>query len=152
MRKLLIFDMDGTITDLYGVHSWLEKLRNEDATPYLEALPLVNMIHLTTVLKRLQAQGWEVAVTSWLAMDSTEYYKKLVREAKKEWLLMFDFPFDELHLVQYGTPKQKCTKGDVQILFDDSEAVRRSFENEGKQRYAINPLETDILQFLEELV
>ena len=39
----IIFDMDGTIADLYGVDDWLTKLRNEDISPYLECEPLVPM-------------------------------------------------------------------------------------------------------------
>ena len=37
MLKMICFDMDGTIADLYGVDGWLEKLRAYDATPYLTA-------------------------------------------------------------------------------------------------------------------
>ena len=33
MNKTLVFDMDGTIADLYGVEGWLEMLRAEDETP-----------------------------------------------------------------------------------------------------------------------
>lgn len=152
MKKLLVFDMDGTIADLYSVENWLEKLRNEDTSPYIDASPIFNMVQLVSILKRLQLEGWKIAITSWLAMNSTLEYKNAVREAKREWLLSFNFPFDEIHLVQYGTPKQKCTKADLQILFDDSEAVRNSFENEERGRYSINPLETNILQYLENLI
>ena len=144
--------MDGTIADLYSVENWLEKLRNEDTSPYIDASPIFNMVQLVSILKRLQLEGWKIAITSWLAMNSTLEYKNAVREAKREWLLSFNFPFDEIHLVQYGTPKQKCTKADLQILFDDSEAVRNSFENEERGRYSINPLETNILQYLENLI
>ena len=152
MKKLLVFDMDGTIADLYSVENWLEKLRNEDASPYIDASPIFNMVQLVSILKRLQLEGWKIAITSWLAMNSTLEYKNAVREAKRKWLSNFNFPFDEIHLVQYGTPKQKCTKADLQILFDDSEAVRNSFENEERGRYSINPLEIDILQYLENLI
>lgn len=33
MEKMIWFDMDGTIADLYGVENWLEDLRNEVARP-----------------------------------------------------------------------------------------------------------------------
>ena len=32
--KMICFDMDGTIADLYAVPNWLDKLRAEDASPY----------------------------------------------------------------------------------------------------------------------
>lgn len=31
--KMICFDMDGTIADLYAVPNWLDKLRAEDASP-----------------------------------------------------------------------------------------------------------------------
>ena len=37
MLKMICFDMDGTIADLYAVDNWLAKLRAEDETPYQEA-------------------------------------------------------------------------------------------------------------------
>ena len=36
-NKTIVFDMDGTIADLYGVKGWLNYLRNEDTTPYEKA-------------------------------------------------------------------------------------------------------------------
>ena len=30
--KVIVFDMDGTIADLYGYPNWLKALRNEDET------------------------------------------------------------------------------------------------------------------------
>ena len=32
MSKVIMFDMDGTVYDLYGVDNWLEKLENSDWT------------------------------------------------------------------------------------------------------------------------
>ena len=31
--KMVVFDMDGTIADLYAVPNWLQMLRAEDPTP-----------------------------------------------------------------------------------------------------------------------
>ena len=127
--KVLVFDMDGTIADLYGVNGWLEDLRNENARPYLMAKPMYDTDILNTVLGMLKAQGWKVVVTTWLAKDSTEYYKDLVRKAKLQWLAENNFPFDEIHLVQYGTTKANCTRklGGYQILIDDNEQVRKGW-------------------------
>jgi hypothetical protein len=151
INKKLIFDLDGTLVDLYGVDNWLEMLRSEDATPYEIAKPLVDMENLVKLLCELQSLGWIIAVTSWLAMDSTPEYKKSVRSAKREWLTKYNFPIDEIHLVQYGTPKQKCSKADIQILFDDSATVRESFSDKEKGRYTVNPNETNILEVLNFL-
>ena len=127
--KVLVFDMDGTIADLYGVNGWLEDLRNENVRPYLMAKPMYDMDILNTILQMLKAQGWRIAVTTWLAKESTEYYKALVRQAKIEWLDIQEFPYDEIHLVQYGTTKANCTRklGGYQVLVDDNEQVRNGW-------------------------
>ena len=130
MTKMLVFDMDGTIADLYGVNGWLEMLRNNDPTPYKVARPLVNMMELVKVLTTLKANGWKIAVTTWLAKDSDTSYDNLVRQAKLDWLNNYNFPFDEIHLIKYGTTKANCTrkKADFQILVDDNEKIRKGWK------------------------
>ena len=127
--KILVFDMDGTIADLYGVDGWLEMLRNEDATPYAVAEPLVEMEMLNTLLDILRGMGWSVVVTTWLAKDATKEYDDAVRKVKKAWLDRMGFKYDEIHLVKYGTTKANCTrhhKG-FQILIDDNDAIRKGW-------------------------
>lgn len=128
-NKILVFDMDGTIANLYGVMGWLEYLRNEDTTPYEVAEPLYNMNELTNLLNTLKRQGWKIAVTTWLAMNGTKEYNDRTRTAKLEWLAKYDFPYDEIHLVKYGTTKANCTRrhGGYQILVDDNEKVRNGW-------------------------
>lgn len=127
MRKVIVFDMDGTIADLYGVEGWLDYLHREDETPYRVAAPLVDMAELINLLNDLRGLGWLVAVTSWLSKDSTPDYDAKVRAAKREWLTKYNFPADEIHLVKYGTTKANCTRrhgAGAQILFDDNAQVR----------------------------
>lgn len=127
--KVLVFDMDGTIADLYGVEGWLADLRSENARPYRVAKPMYDMDKLTLLLEMLQMLGWHIVVTSWLAKDSTKAYKEEVRKAKKEWLEKYNFPYDEIHLIQYGTTKANCTRklGGYQILVDDNAEVRKGW-------------------------
>lgn len=129
MKKTLVFDMDGTIANLYGVEGWLEMLRAEDATPYKVAEPMYDMDSLAELLKLLKEIGWTIAVTSWLAMGATKAYDEKVRQVKREWLERYNFPFDEIHLVKYGTTKANCTRknGGFQILVDDNEKVRNGW-------------------------
>ena len=126
MTKMVVFDMDGTIANLYGVENWLEHIHNENPLPYEIAEPMYDMEELANILNNLKAVGWTVAVTSWLAMGSTKEYDNMVRIAKKEWLIKHNFPVDEIHIVKYGTTKANCTRGkaDYQILVDDNEMVR----------------------------
>lgn len=129
MDKILVFDMDGTIADLYGVKNWLEDLRNSNPRPYMIAKPMYDMEVLTALLDVLRYQGWKIVVTTWLAMDSTKDYDDLVRKAKTWWLKENHFPYDEIHLVKYGTTKANCTRklGGYQILVDDNEKVRKGW-------------------------
>ena len=151
MTKTLVFDMDGTIADLYGVENWLADLRAENPRPYVEAKPLYNMDILNNLLKLLKAEGWGVVVTTWLAKDSTKEYDRLVREAKLAWLEKYNFPYDEIHLVKYGTTKANCTrkKGGLQILVDDNEKVRKGW-NLGTTINANENILAELVKLLSE--
>lgn len=119
----LYFDMDGTIADLYGVENWLAYLQEKNTFPYENARPLVNMASLARILNRLQKQGYEIGIISWLAKNSTENYDNAVTEAKKNWIKkhMPSVKFDIIHIVKYGTPKENFSDSVLDILFDDEE-------------------------------
>lgn len=125
MTKMLVFDMDGTIADLYGYKNWLEYLESEKIDPYVNAEPLINIEQLVLVLTELKNLNWKIAITSWLSKNGSKEYNKKVSLAKKNWLIKYNFPYDELHFVKYGTTKAKCTrkKADFQILIDDNEKI-----------------------------
>lgn len=129
MRKALVFDMDGTIVDFYGVPTWLEDLQAKSTRPYEVAQPLYDMDKLIELLYKAKQAGYMVAITTWLAKEADREYKRAIAEAKIAWLERFGFPYDEIHCVQYGTTKANCTRGkaDVQILFDDNADVRKGW-------------------------
>ena len=83
--RMIYFDMDGTIADLYGVENWLPRLRDEDAAPYLEARPMCNMVILSELLIEAKAQGYGIGIITWLSKDATKAYKKAIKQAKKQW-------------------------------------------------------------------
>lgn len=125
-EKAIVFDLDGTLVDLYSVSEWLEKLRSYDATPYSAAKPIYNAEELIPLIAELKDRGFRIIVTSWLSKESTKEYDAAVRDAKKKWLAAYGFHYDEIHLVKYGTPKTKCSRGKAkyQILVDDNAEVR----------------------------
>ena len=129
MNKVLVFDMDGTIADLYHVNEWLSDLRSYNVRPYVEAKPLYDMERIVQLLEVLKLCGWQIAVTSWLSKESTPEYDEAVKTAKRNWLTRYHFPADKVFLVPYGTEKSQCTKhlGGYQILFDDNEKVRSTW-------------------------
>ena len=150
MSKTVVFDMDGTIADLYGVDNWLEMLRNEDPTPYITASALYDIIDLKKCITALKANGWRIVVTSWLSKGSTPVYDALVRQAKIDWLDKIGFEYDEIHLVKYGTTKANCTRrhGGYQVLVDDNEGVRKGWSLGD----TIDPTAVDLIDALLELL
>lgn len=148
-RGMICFDMDGTIADLYAVPDWLDKLRAEDASPYRDAEPLVDMEELAAVLNVLIDQGWEIRVISWLSMSGSKAYNAEVRKAKREWLEKYNFPANKIHLVQYGTTKANCVRKQAEfaILIDDNEKVRDGWHLGD----TIDPMNDDIIECLREL-
>ena len=117
--------MDGTIADLYGVENWLEDLIAGNERPYREAERLVEEEELA----ELVADGYELAIVSWLAKNSNKEYDRKVRNAKREWLKE-NYPninFTEIHIVKYGTPKSRVVN-ERGILIDDETPNRREWK------------------------
>jgi hypothetical protein len=121
--KIINFDLDGTIADLYGVQGWLTDLINSNVRPYAIAKPLVNMSSLARLLNKLQRKGYIINIISWLSKNGSSEYNKAVTETKKAWLKKHlpSVKFDNIFIVPYGTPKQTLSSG---ILFDDEEKNR----------------------------
>ena len=123
------FDMDGTIADLYGVENWLEYLIAENVKPYAEAEVMLNMNSLARILNKLQKQGNEIVVVSWLSKCGSPEYDKAVTEAKKAWLKkhLGSVKFNEINIVRYGFNKNNFCKSENDILFDDEEKNRNDW-------------------------
>ena len=155
MVRMICFDMDGTIADLYGVEGWEPMLRAEDTTPYEVAEPMWDMAELAEVLEALMAMGIVIHIISWLGKGSSEAYKREVRKAKKCWLNEQCFPYDVFHGVQYGATKADSVREVLReygegeaILIDDSAKVRKGWT----LGEAIDPNEVDIIEFLRGLL
>lgn len=151
MSKILVWDMDGTLVDLYGVPNWKYFLRHEMAAPYIAAEPLFDMVELASLMEEFRRNGWEIQIISWLSKDSSADFKNEVRRAKKNWLDMFGFPYDKFHGVAYGTTKADAirrSKPEEAILIDDNEKVRKGWHL-GR---AINPITTDLIITLLEIL
>lgn len=126
MTTTIFFDMDGTIADLYGVNNWLDYLLASDTLPYEIAKPLVKLNSLARILNRLQRNGYKIGIISWLSKSGSDEYNNAVAEVKKNWLRkhLASVKFDEIHIVNYGTPKQVFAKTANDILFDDEKLNR----------------------------
>lgn len=143
--KMVCFDMDGTIADLYGVDGWLNDLRNENPRPYIEAKPMWDMTTLAKVLMNLNI---EIRVITWLSKDSSEEYKDAVRKAKLDWLKEQGFPFDKFHGVRYGATKADSVRkylaeDETAILIDDNAKIRNGWT----LGEAIDPATTNLIDY-----
>lgn len=130
MEKMIWFDMDGTIANLYGVEGWLDMLIASNPAPYKLAAPLVNMNILARKLNKLQRAGYKIGVISWLSKSSTPEYDKAVTAAKLGWLRkhLKSVSWDAINIVSYGRNKwEVCGEG---ILFDDEAPNRESWGGE----------------------
>ena len=117
----IYFDLDGTIADLYGFNGWLECLQNEQVEPYAEAGLLVDSEQFRNFLAAGKSAGILFGVISWNAKNASKDYQKAIRRAKVAWLKKNDLLkyFDELHVVKYGTPKDRAAKNRTGVLIDD---------------------------------
>lgn len=151
MKKVIYFDMDGTVADLYGVKNWLESLRSYDPKPYIKAKPLVDMVELEKVCMALMHKGYDIEVITWLSKDSTPEYDTQVIKAKLEWLDQYMPYITNYHPCAYGTPKHTVVKkSSLMVLVDDNEQVRKMW-NTPKQRISIDA-NKDIISELWKLV
>ena len=117
----IYFDMDGTIANLYSVNEWLNRIRAYDAKIYAEAKPLCNMNTLARRLNQLQAQGVKIGIISWGSKDKNADFLDAVKIEKLRWLHkhLKSVHWDEIHIVEYGTPKSFFRSSFDDILFDD---------------------------------
>ena len=129
MKKTIVFDMDGTLANFYGVKTWLADLAQENTRPYEVAEPLYDMAELNAIITKLHKKGYTIVVTTWLAKNGTQEFNDRTRAVKKEWLKRYGFTYDKIHLVKYGTTKADCTRkiGGYQILVDDNAKIRKGW-------------------------
>ncbi len=151
--KMVCFDMDGTIADLYKVKGWLKALRDFNPMPYRVAEPMWDMDELALLLMEFQKMGIQVNIITWLSKETTPTYDRQVRNAKIDWLRHYDFPFDHFYGVDYGVRKsdvirQYLGEGETAILIDDNAEVRNGWDVGA----TIDPTACDILEVLRGLL
>lgn len=126
---VLYFDMDGTLTNLYGVNNWLEYLLKSDVTPYKCAKGL-NLRTISRYMNMAIRKGYEIGIITWLPKGANIDYCEEVACAKIEWvrkhLKSVNIKAENFHILRYGSPKelmaQKCD-----ILFDDEITNRENW-------------------------
>ena len=124
------FDIDCTITNLYGVENWLAKLEASDPSPYREAAPLLNLSALARQLNKLRLKGYSIGIISWTSKAGTTEYNEAVKLAKLAWLEKHlpSVKWDAINIVPYGTNKWDVA-GRTGVLFDDELKNLQSWGN-----------------------
>ena len=128
--RAIYFDMDGTIANFYNVDGWLDSLMKSHTKPYREAKPLLNMRQFARELNRLQKLGYIIGIVSWLSKGADDLYNERVTKTKKQWLCkhLSSVEWDEIHIVEYGTPKHTVVDHPNGILFDDEINNRKEWD------------------------
>ena len=118
MKRTIWFDMDGTIADFYSVDNWLEKILNEDTSPYAEAKPLFDSDEMDYLISLLRKAGYDIGIISYAPHDCTLSMLFNTMAVKRDWLDRY-FPYaSKIHITTKATPKSTYyNEGDV--LVDD---------------------------------
>jgi len=126
----IAFDMDGTLANLYKVNGWLADLQAENTRPYEIAEVMLNMNSLARVLNRLQKNGYEIGIISWLSKCGSDSYKEEIEIVKRAWLKkhLASVKFDFIEIVDYGTDKNIVRTSTSDILFDDEIGNRENWK------------------------
>ncbi len=138
----IYFDLDGTLADFYSVDNWLQKILENDSSPYREARPLHNFSQLAKLMHKCQEKGIEFSIISWGSKNSTENFLAAVADEKRKWLKTHlpSVNFSEIIIVPYGTPKENYKNSHFDILFDDEQTNRKNWKNGAFEPQYIIPI------------
>ena len=144
--------MDGTIADLYSENDWLEKLLSETKGLFRNLKIMHDKNRLLDIIAELQKNGDTVGIITWTPKNVSREYIEIVKSEKIAWVKEFLPMINEIHVLDYGTPKQKANfiKSKEIILVDDNEEVLEMWETP-KQRKTIKADE-NLIEKLQALV
>ena len=125
MAKTVIFDMDGTIADLYNEENWLDSLLAEKRGLFRNLKVMHDKNKLTRTLENLIDLGFEIEIVTWTPKNVSQNYIEIVAQEKIEWVQEHFPMIKKVHCLDYGTPKQKANykKSKLEILVDDNVEV-----------------------------
>ena len=146
-KKTIYFDLDGTLCDFYRVEHWFDYLENEDTTPYAIAKPLFNFSVFARLLHKLQENGYRIGIVSWLSKCGSASYNTAVTSVKLAWLEKHlpSVEWDEIKIVNYGTPKSTVVNDAEGYLFDDE---KRNRDEWGKNSFDVKNIIEILRDFL----
>ena len=135
-RKVLNFDMDGTIADLYKIENWLELLEKEQLDFSL-AKPIFDNDFINRVIE-LKKKGFYIQIITWLPHSTSIEYQSMVSRQKLEWIRKYFPIIDSYYILPYGKNKTgMCNKYDLNFLIDDNVEVVNSWNESFKDKNEI---------------
>ena len=155
MSKIIYFDLDGTLYNLYQKPNWLEDLREEKAGVFSdENLLMVDFERFYFSIMELFKNGYQFGVISWLPMQASIEYEEICRKEKIAWIAE-NLPFvEEINIVPYGTPKQLAIqkRRKEMVLIDDNMEICQMW-NTPKQRHSYHVSEyVNVVDILEQII
>lgn len=152
-KKYLVFDMDGTIADLYAQEDWLEKLDNKDVSPFINAPLIYSQIELLKTINKCKANGWNIFIITYGPKNHDSKFLKEVTNAKLDWLKKYKLPYDNFICTRWGIQKWKHIPKDalLAILIDDDKQNRLEWTSQGDKFMVIDASRRDFLSILQTL-
>lgn len=150
----IVFDMDGTVADLYGRENWLKEIRNEELD-FSTLKPLVNMDAIEKDIKEKSYSGEiKFVIITWSPMNCSQEYHLKVSRQKQEWVERHMPYISEFYCLPYGVPKQDAPirRTEKMYLLDDNSEVIEMWRTEEQKMgvlvsdvYDVNEAVYDIL-------
>ena len=152
-KKYLVFDMDGTIADLYAQEDWLEKLYNKEVSPFVNASLMYSQIDLLKAIGKCKANGWNIFIITYGPKKCDNDFLREVTNAKLDWLKKYKISYDKFVCTKWSTPKWKHIPDDARlaILVDDDKQNRLDWTSRGDKFMVIDASRRDFLSIIEAL-
>jgi FMN phosphatase YigB (HAD superfamily) len=149
--KKIIFDLDGTLYDLYSIPDWEKKLRQEKENIFLEGKTFLND-DFYEIIEELRNLGFTFDVATWLPMFATKQYEEKCKKEKEQWIRKNLKFINNIYIDSYGIPKQKMVKekSSLMILIDDNIDVCKNWETKKQRKY--KNVNNNLIQILEEIL
>ena len=157
MTKLL-FDMDGTIADLYSAQEWLDAIMSEEKGLFANLQPMFTKQEILSMAKYIEnftGNTVEMEIITWTPMNGSDRYCQIVADEKREWLEVY-FPgtFSQIHILPYGVPKQfaQTKRTNKMILIDDNSEVLAMWESPRIRKGILRTPEMTIAELTEKIL
>lgn len=149
MQKIINFDLDGTLYNLYSMENWLSRIEQEEKNVFTDGEFITNYDEFIECIDLLKERGYKFNVITWLPMGASKAYEKQCTEEKLKWIEKY-LPFvEKIKITPYGKEKHKQIKQGV--LIDDNKVVCSMWN--GSNRKAINVSEKfNVVKALRKII